>query len=86
MIGVYTWKENGIQARVHIEEGNLVFDDRLIYPEDDFRMEYRGSLKKGNIMHGRGTLTLRNREGSEQKSYTGEWKDNVFVDEREKEL
>ena len=59
MIGVYTWS-NGTKARITFKNDKLIFDDRLIFPENDFRMEYRGACKNGNVMHGRGTLTLEN--------------------------
>ena len=62
------------QAQFTLKE-EIQFDRRLIFPEDDFRMEYRGAVKE-NTMHGKGTLTLKS-----LKSYTGEWENNVFKDE-----
>ena len=47
---------------------NIVFGNRLIYPVSDFRLEYRGLLVNGNMMHGQGTLTLKG-----GKSYSGNW-------------
>ena len=47
------------------------FDPRIIFPEDDFRMEYRGTLKDKNIPHGQGTLTLK----ADSAKFSGEWVD-----------
>ena len=58
-LGVYTFG-NGIRARAVYENGEFVFDNRVIFAEDDYRMEYRGELKDNHIMHGKGTLTLKN--------------------------
>ena len=31
-----------------------------MFPENDFKKEYKGSLKGGYVMHGKGELTLKN--------------------------
>ena len=53
--------------------GEIIFEQPLIFPEDDFRKEYHGSVKSGCIMHGEGMLTLKN-----GKSFTGEWKNGTL--------
>ena len=43
--GVYTW-ENGERARfTYIEDSFTFQDNRIVFPENDFRLEYRGGLK-----------------------------------------
>ena len=37
----------------------MVISNRLIFPEDDFRIEYEGQRKDGYIMHGKGTLLVK---------------------------
>ena len=72
--GVYTWS-NGIKARITFnQKEDIIFEDppRLIYPEDDFRMEYRGSVRDKNVMDGRGELMLK--EGT---VFTGVWVNGV---------
>ena len=70
--GVYTWA-NGNRAQINFDEtGGYSFGHRIVFPKNDFRFEYRGETKDGNIMHGLGTLTLL--EG--MYSYTGEWADD----------
>ena len=65
---------SGERARFTYIEECLTFDDsRIIFPETDFRLEYRGGLKNGNIMHGLGTLTLK----QVGKTFTGEWVDGT---------
>ena len=54
----------------------MTFDSRIIFPEDDFRMEYRGELKDNNIPHGQGTLTLKG--GS--ITFSGQWEDGVSTE------
>lgn len=72
-LGVYTFK-NGVRVRFTKEKGNFNFDHRLIFPEDDVKLEYRGDVKDGCVMHGKGTLTLRS---NHHLTYTGEWHDGV---------
>ena len=67
LIGVYTWA-NGIKARFIVEQDEIILDSRIIFADDDFRLEYRGNVKDNNVMHGRGTLTLKG-----GKTYTGNW-------------
>ena len=58
--GIYIWA-NGVKARASTHEGKLIYDFPLIYPEEDFRLEYSGYFKKdGPVPHGYGTLTLKN--------------------------
>ena len=71
-LGVYTWK-NGDRARFTIENGAMKFDRRVLFPEDDFRMEYRGEVKDDHIMHGQGSLVLE--DGKTE--YTGVWADGI---------
>ena len=58
--GIYTWN-NSTKARVLNEknQGELTFYPRLVYPPDDFRLEYRGALKDGHIPDGKGVLVLK---------------------------
>ena len=68
--GIYTW-ENGDKARFTydpVAENFIFSDSRVVFPESDFKLEYRGELKEGHIMHGLGTLTLRC-----NMTYTGNW-------------
>ena len=65
--GTYKWA-NGIKSRIILSQGEMAFEPPLIYPDEDFRKEYNGALKNGYVMHGKGTLTLKN-----GKQYTGEW-------------
>ena len=68
--GIYTFVD-GTRVRFTVSpEQIMVFEDRVIFPESDFRVEYRGQLKDRHIMHGQGTLTLR--DGS---TLSGEWND-----------
>ena len=72
--GVYTWV-NGIKTRITFnQEEGIIFENlpRLIYPEDDFRMEYRGSVRDMNIMDGNGELMLK--DGT---IFTGVWANGV---------
>ena len=65
--GVYIWANN-IKARVIFDEDNLVFCNRRIFPANDYRLEYRGNIFNGHVMHGDGTLTLKG-----GKTYSGDW-------------
>ena len=69
-VGVYVWA-NGIKAPVSFKDGKICFGQRLIYPDNDYRLEYRGEVKDKNIMHGKGTLTLKS--GS---TFEGNWVDD----------
>ena len=46
----------------------MIYDDRIRFPDDDFRREYTGTLANGQVMHGAGHLTLKN-----GKTYKGIW-------------
>ena len=71
--GVYIW-EDGARARITFDpDENPVFGNRIIFPENDFRLEYRGDLKDGHIMNGHGTLTLKDGK----TTYHGEWVNGV---------
>ena len=50
-----------------------MFGNRLIFDENDIRLEYRGDIKDGRIMHGQGTLMLRD----DKTTFKGVWADNV---------
>ena len=63
---------DGTKSRITIIDDRIVKDKRIVYPETDFRMEYRGELKNDRIMNGEGTLVLR--DGS---SFTGDWIDGI---------
>ena len=65
--GTYKWA-NGIKSKILLSNGEMTFEPPLIYPDEDFRKEYLGGLKNGYVMHGEGTLTLKN-----GKQYTGQW-------------
>ena len=43
-----------------LNQGELSFFPRLIYPVDDYKLEYRGAVKDDYIPHGQGTLVLKN--------------------------
>ena len=47
--GIYTWAD-GVKARAAIHEGRIIFGLPLIFPEDDFRKEYNGSIKDGFVL------------------------------------
>ena len=65
--GVYTFS-TGIKAWVAISESGMVFENRLFFPDNDFRKEYNGECANGQVMHGEGHLTLKN-----GKVYKGIW-------------
>ena len=70
--GIYCWA-NGDKARFTYDSFTQEFtfeDNRVIFADDDFKLEYRGELKDGHIMHGLGTLTLKC-----NMTYTGNWED-----------
>ena len=70
--GIYQWA-NGDKARFTYDSFTQEFtfeDNRVIFADDDFKLEYRGELKDGHIMHGLGTLTLKC-----NMTYTGNWED-----------
>ena len=53
-------------------EDNITFKQPVIFPKSDFRLEYAGEVKEGCVMHGTGTLILK-----DGKSYEGDWQDGV---------
>ena len=72
--GVYKWA-NGFRAPITFKtDESLKFGNRLIFPENDFRMEYRGprSTQYGHNMPGRGTLFLKNEENEEERDSRGD--------------
>lgn len=74
--GVYIY-QNGIRTRFYSEPNKeMVLDARLIYPDEDYRLEYRGETD-GCRMHGRGTLTLK-----DGKAFTGDWVYDVSKDQQ----
>ena len=66
--GLYIWSD-GIRQRITMnkQESEMIFEKRLIFPEDDYRVEYRGELESKRVLQGKGSLTTRN------KTYTGFW-------------
>ena len=50
------------------QEDKMIFEKRLIFPEDDFRIEYRGGLKDNRVLHGVGSLTV-----VHEKTYKSFW-------------
>ena len=62
----------GVKIRCIMKAGQLVFDKRLIFPDDDFRVEYRGDLNDDQVMNGNGTLFV---VGG--TTYTAEWKNGI---------
>ena len=54
----------------------MVFDNRLIFAENDFRLEYRGGVKDGHILNGQGTLTLRDGK----TTFKGIWDDSISTE------
>ena len=71
LIGVYTWK-SGVKANVTLHQGLMIFEQPLIYPQKDYRMEYVGDVKDEYIPHGEGTLTLKN-----GMVFTDNWVDGI---------
>ena len=65
--GVYIWN-NGTRQRVTMQEDEIVFEKRLIFPEEDYRIEYRGDLKDKCIIEGEGSLTV-----AIDKTFAGNW-------------
>lgn len=53
-------------------DGSKHFDQRLIYPENDWRAEYRGDTKDNCVPHGKGILLAKNGE-----EFKGEWVDGT---------
>ena len=49
---------NGTKMRVTFDGEDLIYDDRIIYSDTDFRAEYRGALKDKHVPHGTGIITL----------------------------
>ena len=54
------WASGTKQPIRFMQDGSIDYQHRLIFPEEDFRMEYRGTTKEGSTMHGDGTLILKN--------------------------
>ena len=50
--------------------GETIFDQLIIYNENDYRLEYKGNVKNDFVPHGKGTLTVKS-----GKSFTGNWVD-----------
>ena len=71
-LGVFIWA-NGDRARVTFDQDNLIFDHRILFPDNDFRMEYRGEIKDDRKPHGEGTLILK--DGV--TSFSGKWVDGT---------
>ena len=63
---------DGTKSRINIINDRIVKDSRIVYPETDYRVEYRGELKNDCIMNGEGILVLK--DGS---TITGDWIDGV---------
>ena len=59
----------------------MVRSDRLIFAEDDYRVEYRGGHKDDGNMQGHGTLTLR-----DAIYLTGDWVDGESQEHTETTL
>ena len=56
----------------------MTFEDPVIYPEDDFRKEYRGQVKDGYVLHGEGTLILKS-----GKEFSGTWEEGSLQGQQE---
>ena len=52
-----------------------------MFPENDFKKEYKGSLKGGYVMHGKGELTLKN-----GRIVSATWFNGVSSDHLERQL
>ena len=63
---------DGTKSRINVINDRIVKDSRIVFPETDYRVEYRGELKNDRIMNGEGILVLR--DGS---PITGDWIDGV---------
>ena len=75
ILGVYIWS-NGDKARVIFEKSKIIFGNRLIFADNDARLEYSGGLKEGHFMHGQGTLTLRD----SNITLEGTWTDSICTE------
>ena len=53
------------------QEDEMIFEKRLIFPENDYRIEYRGEMKDNRVLHGVGSLTVVN-----EKTYKSSWVEN----------
>ena len=67
--GLYIWSD-GVRQRITMnkQDDEMIFEKRLIFPEDDFRIEYRGELKDKRVLHGVGSLTV-----ADEKTYKSFW-------------
>ena len=45
-VGLYTWS-SGVQASVSTTESGMVFSNKLVFPDQDFRKEYTGDCING---------------------------------------
>ena len=63
---------DGTKSRINVINDRIVKDSRIVFPETDYRVEYRGELKNDRIMNGEGILVLK--DGS---TITGDWIDGV---------
>ena len=61
------------------DKTKMKVEQKLKYPESDFREEYTGKVKDGYIPHGQGTLKVKNSE----EIFTGRWTDGVFEEKSE---
>ena len=57
--GVYI-SHSGTMSRVTFVQNEPVFEQHIIFPDDDHRLEYRGKIKDINVMNGEGVLSLKN--------------------------
>ena len=73
-LGVYTWA-NGDRALVSNTDGKLTFGRRVVYPDNDFRLEYRGDVKEGHVPDGEGRLTIKG-----NIAYSGQWNDGISAE------
>ena len=68
-LGVYIWyNQNRSRVTFGSDGMPMTFDHRLVFADNDFRVEYRGELDAYAAMHGKGTLSLK-----DGQSYTGQW-------------
>ena len=51
-----------------MQEDEIIFEKRLIFPEEDYRIELRSDFKDKCIIDGEGSLTVAN-----GKTFNGKW-------------
>ena len=69
---------NKRMTRATFDGDEIFLEDRLTFPDNDFRIEYRGKFNDQGVMHGSGTLITRS-----EKAFAGEWVDDECDEHKE---